>query len=117
MTIDDFKYAIGQPKGYTKLSEVQLFREYCTIGQRLNCMVFEKDEGVKRPAEEKKTTCRLLKKGRHTAQTTKGTMQWTLLTIWNKRLLEDFKEEARRLRKEKEFYENGLYLQPVQGEG
>lgn len=110
-------YELRLQRGYTTLKEVELFREYCEIGQRLNCMVFEKEEGVKRPVEEKPTTCRLKKKGRYTAQTTKGTMQWTLLTVWNKRLLEDFKEEARKRRKLGRFYgdENSLYLQPVQG--
>ena len=90
---DNFGVRIGS----TTQGEIALFRAYCQIGQTLNCMVFVGDPDAK-GTEEMETTCRLLKKGKHTAQTDKGTMQWTLLTIWNKRLLNDFKEESKKRR-------------------
>ena len=104
----------GVKVGCTTQKEVRIFRKYVQIGQRLNCMVFEGDIDSK-ATEEKASQCFLLKKGKYTAQTTEGTMQWTLLTIWNKRLLDDFKEEDRKYRAWRREYENSLHMQPLPG--
>lgn len=74
---------------YTTEQEVEYFKNRCPIGAELNCMVFEGPDDA-RTSTEVQTKCRILHKGRHTAVTDKGTMQWTLLTVWNRPALREW---------------------------
>ena len=80
------------------VDDVAFFRKHVPIGQRMNCMVFVGTADA-HGYREVPDMCRLKKKGVHTCQTTKGTMMWTLLTIWNQRLLSELREEQNNLRR------------------
>lgn len=96
--------------GYTKLTEVEYFKKRVRIGEELNCMIFKGDIDSK-DAEEEPATCQLLAKGKHTAKTTKGTMQWTLLAVWNKEKILKWKEMDRAYKREgRRKHEDGLHL-------
>lgn len=80
----------GEKANYTTQEEISYFRQRCPIGQELNCMIFEGEEDSKHSTEVK-AKCTVLHKGRHNAITDQGTMQWALLTIWNKALLREWR--------------------------
>lgn len=91
--------------------DVEFFRRRCGIGTILDCMVLS-GEADSKTANEKRDVCRITGKGKHTARTDQGTMQWSLLTIWNMDQLFKWEEEDKRRR-----HENSIYFQPQWGEG
>lgn len=95
--------------GYTKLTEVEYFKKRVRIGDELNCMIFKGDIDSK-DVEEEHAKCQLLAKGKYTAKTTKGTMQWTLLAIWNKEKILKWKEMDRAIERERKKHADGLHL-------
>lgn len=92
------------------VDDVEFFRRKCCRGIRLHCMVPDGEYDSK-TYNEKAAVCVITGIGKHTAQTTQGTMQWTLLTIWNQGLLREWQEEDKRRR-----HEYSLYFQPEWGQ-
>lgn len=92
--------------------DVEFFRRRCYIGARIDCMVPNGNVDAK-DYSERPGVCVILSKGRYTAQTSEGTMQWTLLTIWNIGLLLKW-QDAERMKKRSQ-YEDCLYLEPQWG--
>ena len=77
-------------RGGVTQSDICYFRERCPIGQELNCMIFKSNDVTSHGILESPAKCTVLHKGRHNAMTDRGTMQWTLLTIWNKAKLREW---------------------------
>lgn len=76
------------------LKDVAYFRHRIYIGARVRCMILEGDVNNK-TIREVPSECIIKHKGKHVAMTSKGCMQWTLLTIWNLGLLQEWKQKAR----------------------
>ena len=70
--------------------DIGYFRDRCPIGQELNCMVFKSNDVTSHGILETPAKCTVLRKGRHNATTDKGSMQWSLLAIWNKAKLNEW---------------------------
>lgn len=71
-------------------SDIQYFRERCPIGQELKCMTFRETDVTAHGILETPARCTVLHKGKHIAVTDIGSMQWALLTIWNKGKLREW---------------------------
>ena len=84
--------------GAITVAQVKFFRVMVTEGQRLRCKIFKEDNGPSaRPVgqQEVDDICILQRKFPFTADTSKGSLQWTMLTIWNRELLKKFEENRR----------------------
>lgn len=67
--------------------DVRAFREYCQVGDRLTCFVGRPTTNDAEGDIEQESTCVVTGKYPYVATTTKGTFQWSMLTIWNKHVL------------------------------
>lgn len=98
--------------------DVEYFRYRTYIGCRMRCMVLAGELDNKTLREEP-AECIIYHKGKHVAVTSQGTMQWTLLTIWNLGLLKQWEDRERqrqewqREKQERRRHEDGLYFIPV----